>query len=181
MEDIRMAQERSGAVTFLGNPLTALGSELKAGEKAPAFSVLSNDLKPVTLADSAGKVRLLSVVPSLDTPVCDMQTRRFNQEASSLGDNVAILTLSMDLPFAQKRWCGAAGVDRVYTLSDHKDASFGLAYGTLIKELRLLSRAIFVVDANDTIRYVEYVKEISSHPNYDAALAAARGALSARA
>ena len=124
---------------------------------------------------------MLSVVPSLDTPVCDMQTRRFNQEASSLGDNVVILTLSMDLPFAQKRWCGAAGVDRLQTLSDHRDASFGLAYGTLIKELRLLSRAIFVIDANDTIRYVEYVKEISSHPNYDAALGATRGALSARA
>ena len=176
-----MAQERPGAVSFLGNPLTAVGPELKAADKAPGFSVLSNDLKPVTLADSAGKVRLLSVVPSLDTPVCDMQTRRFNQEASTLGDNVVILTVSMDLPFAQKRWCGAAGIDRVQTLSDHRDESFGLAYGTLIKELRLLSRAIFVVDANDTIRYVEYVKEISSHPNYDAALAAARGALSARA
>ena len=176
-----MPQERPGAVTFLGNPLTAVGSELKVANKAPGFSVLSNDLKPVTLADSAGKVRLLSVVPSLDTPVCDMQTRRFNQEASSLGDNVVILTLSMDLPFAQKRWCGAAGVDCVQTLSDHRDASFGLAYGTLIKELRLLSRAIFVIDANDTIRYVEYVKEISSHPNYDAALGATKGALSARA
>jgi thioredoxin-dependent peroxiredoxin len=176
-----MPQERPGAVTFLGNPLTAVGSELKVANKAPGFSVLSNDLKPVTLADSAGKVRLLSVVPSLDTPVCDMQTRRFNQEASSLGNNVVILTLSMDLPFAQKRWCGAAGVDRLQTLSDHRDASFGLAYGTLIKELRLLSRAIFVIDANDTIRYVEYVKEISSHPNYDAALGATRGALSAKA
>ncbi len=176
-----MPQERPGAVTFLGNPLTAVGSELKVADKAPGFSVLSNDLKPVTLADSAGKVRLLSVVPSLDTPVCDMQTRRFNQEAASLGDNVVILTLSMDLPFAQKRWCGAAGVDRVQTLSDHRDASFGLAYGTLIKELRLLSRAIFVIDARDTIRYVEYVKEISSHPNYDAALGATRGVLSARA
>ena len=176
-----MPQERPGAVTFLGNPLTAEGPELKAGDKAPGFSVLSNDLKPVTLADTAGKIRLLSVVPSLDTPVCDMQTRRFNQEASSLGDHVVILTLSMDLPFAQKRWCGATGVDRVQTLSDYFEASFGLAYGTLIKELRLLSRAIFIVDASDTIRYVEYVKEISSHPNYDAALAAARGALSARA
>lgn len=176
-----MPQERPGAVTFLGNPLTAIGSELKVADKAPGFSVLSNDLKPVTLADSAGKVRLLSVVPSLDTPVCDMQTRRFNQEAASLGDNVVILTVSMDLPFAQKRWCGAAGVDRLQTLSDHRDASFGLAYGTLIKELRLLSRAIFVVDANDTIRYIEYVKEISSHPNYDAALGATKGALSAKA
>jgi len=176
-----MAQERPGAVTFLGNPLTAVGPELKAGEGAPSFTVLSNDLKEVTLAGSAGKVRLISVVPSLDTPVCDMQTRRFNQEASSLGDSVVVLTISMDLPFAQKRWCGSAGVNRVQTLSDHRDSSFGLSYGTLIKELRLESRAIFVVDANDIIRYLEYVEEISSHPNYDAALAAARGSLTAKA
>ena len=176
-----MALERPGTVTFLGSPLTAVGPELKAGQAAPTFTVLSNDLKEVTLSDSAGRVRLISVVPSLDTPVCDMQTRRFNQEASSLGDAVVVLTISMDLPFAQKRWCGAAGVDRIQTLSDHRDASFGQSYGTLIKELRLESRAIFVVDANDIIRYVEYVKEISSHPKYDAALAAARGSLTAKA
>ncbi|MFN8005824.1 MAG: thiol peroxidase [Terriglobia bacterium] len=176
-----MPQERQGAVTFLGSPLTALGPELKAGDPAPAFSVLSNDLKPVTLASSAGKVRLLSVVPSLDTPVCDAQTRRFNQEAANLGDQVVILTLSMDLPFAQKRWCGAAGIDRLQTLSDHYAGAFGLSYGTLIKELRLHSRAIFVVDGQDKIRYVEYVKEISSHPNYDAALAATQGVLKAKA
>lgn len=176
-----MAQERSGAVTFLGSPLTAMGPEMKAGQAAPSFTVLSNELKEVTLSDSAGKVRLISVVPSLDTPVCDMQTRRFNQEASIFGEAVVVLTISMDLPFAQKRWCGAAGVDRVQTLSDHRDAAFGLSYGTLIKELRLESRAIFVVDANDKIRYVEYVKEISSHPDYDAALAAARGSLTAKA
>jgi thiol peroxidase len=181
MEVRIMLQERPGAVTFLGNPLTAIGPELRAGDKAPAFKVLSNDLKEVTLDSTAGKVRLISVVPSLDTPVCDMQTRRFNQEASALGTNVTILTVSMDLPFAQKRWCGAAGVDRVQTLSDHRDASFALAYGTLIKELRLESRAIFVVDPGDSIRYVEYVKEISSHPNYEAALVAARGALTAGA
>jgi thioredoxin-dependent peroxiredoxin len=176
-----MAQERAGAATFLGNPLTVLGAELRPGDKAPEFTVLSNDLSPVTLANSAGKVRLISVVPSLDTPVCDAQTRRFNQEAAGLGDNVLILTISMDLPFAQKRWCGAAGIDRVQTLSDHRDASFGLAYGTLIKELRLESRAIFVVDANDTLRHVEYVKEIATHPNYEAALAAAKGATAAKA
>jgi thiol peroxidase len=176
-----MPQERPGAATFLGNPLTVLGPELKPGDKAPEFTVLANDLSAVTLAKTAGKVRLISVVPSLDTPVCDAQTRRFNQEAASLGDHVAILTISMDLPFAQKRWCGAAGIDRVQTLSDHRDASFGLAYGTLIKELRLESRTIFVVDANDTLRHVEYVKEISTHPNYEAALAAAKGATAAKA
>lgn len=176
-----MPQERAGAATFLGNPLTVLGAELKPGDKAPEFTVLANDLSTVTLANTAGKIRLISVVPSLDTPVCDAQTRRFNQEAARLGDNVSILTISMDLPFAQKRWCGAAGIDRVQTLSDHRDASFGLAYGTLIKELRLESRAIFVVDAADTLRHVEYVTEISTHPNYDAALAAAKGATAAKA
>jgi Peroxiredoxin len=175
-----MAQERPGAATFLGNPLTLVGPELKAGDKAPTFTVLTNDLKEASLNGSAGKVRLISVVPSLDTPVCDAQTRRFNQEAGNLGD-VAILTISMDLPFAQKRWCGAAGVDKVQTLSDHRDASFSQAYGTLIKELRLDSRAVFVVDAKDTVRYVEYVKEVSAHPNYDAAIAATKGALTAKA
>jgi thiol peroxidase len=176
-----MPQERLGAATFLGSPLTLVGPELKAGDKAPAFTVLTNDLKEFTLGGTAGRVRLISVVPSLDTPVCDAQTRRFNQEAANLGNNIAILTISMDLPFAQKRWCGAAGVDKVQTLSDHRDASFAPAYGTLIKELRLDSRAIFIVDANDTVRYVEYVKEVSEHPDYDAALAAAKGALTARA
>jgi thiol peroxidase len=176
-----MPQERPGAATFLGNPLTLVGPELKAGDRAPDFTVLTNDLKEFTFAGTAGKVRLISVVPSLDTPVCDAQTRRFNQEAANLGNNIAILTISMDLPFAQKRWCGASGVDKVQTLSDHRDASFALAYGTLIKELRLDSRAIFIVDAKDTVRYVEYVKEVSAHPNYDAALAAAKGALTARA
>ena len=176
-----MPQERAGAASFLGNPLTVIGPELKPGNKAPDFTVLANDLSPVTLAKTAGKVRLISVVPSLDTPVCDAQTRRFNHEAASLGDNVAILTISMDLPFAQKRWCGAAGIERVETLSDHRDASFGLAYGTLIKELRLESRAIFVVDTSNTLRHVEYVKEISTHPNYEAALAASKGAIAAKA
>lgn len=166
-------QERAGIVTFKGNPLTLIGPEIKTGSKAPEFQVLAQDLSPVTLANSQGKTRLISVVPSLDTPVCDAQTRRFNQEASKL-PNVDILTISMDLPFAQKRWCGAAGIDRVKVLSDHKDSSFGNAYGVLIKELRLLSRSIFVVDGGGTVRYVEYVPEVTSHPNYDAALLAAR-------
>ncbi len=159
----------------MGNPFTLLGPELKAGDKAPDFTSLDNGLKAVTLADTGNGVRVFSVVPSLDTPVCDMQTKRFNDEAGKMGD-VAIYTVSMDLPFAQKRWCGAFGVDHVKMLSDHRDASFGQAFGTLIKELRVLSRAIFVVDKNNVIRYVEYVKEVSEHPNYDAAIAAARAA-----
>ncbi len=168
-----MPTERPGATTMRGNPLTLVGPELKSGDKAPDFSLLSNDLKPVTLGDSAGKIRILSVVPSLDTPVCDQQTRRFNEEAAKLA-GVEILTISMDLPFAQKRWCGAAGVDKVRTLSDHRDASFAQAYGTLIKELRLESRAVFVVDKGGTLRHVEYVKEVAEHPNYDAVLASAK-------
>ncbi|MBI2496145.1 MAG: thiol peroxidase [Candidatus Omnitrophica bacterium] len=166
-------QERHGRVTFKGNPLTLIGPEVKVGSQTPGFQVLGQDLAPVTLASFKGKTLLISVVPSLDTPVCDAQTRRFNQEAAAL-PNVAILTVSMDLPFAQKRWCGSAGVDRVTVLSDHRDASFGTAYGALIKELRLLCRAIFVVDRGGTVRHVEYVSELSAHPNYDAALAALR-------
>jgi thioredoxin-dependent peroxiredoxin len=169
-----MAQERSGVITFKGNPLTLLGPGLKVGDKAPDFTVVANDLSPVTLQNSEGKIRLISVVPSLDTPVCDIQTRRFNQEATSMGNHVVVLTISMDLPFAQKRWCGAAGADRVQTASDHREASFGLAYGTLIKELKLETRAIFVVDAQGIIQYVEYVPEVTSEPNYDAALTAVK-------
>jgi thioredoxin-dependent peroxiredoxin len=166
--------ERTGAVTFLGNPLTLLGTEVKAGGKAPAFEVIDNGLAPVSLANYQGKVVVISAVPSLDTPVCDLETRRFNDEAAKLGQDVVILTISMDLPFAQKRWCGAAGVTHVTTLSDHKDASFGLAYGVLIKELRLLSRAVFVVDRKGDVRYVELVKEITHEPDYDAALKAVK-------
>ena len=166
-------QERSGAVTFKGSPLTLIGPELKVGSSAPNFQVLGQDLTPVTLNTFSGKTLLISVVPSLDTPVCDAQTRRFNQEAAKL-PSIDILTVSMDLPFAQKRWCGAAGIDKVQVVSDHKDASFGMAYGVLIKELRLLSRSIFLVDRTGTVRYVEYVPEVTSHPNYDAALAAVR-------
>ena len=163
------------SVTFKGNPVTLLGNEVKVGDQAPDFKVLANDLSEVTLQDSKGQVRLISVVPSLDTGVCDAQTRRFNEEAANL-DNVKILTVSVDLPFAQKRWCGAAGIDNVQTLSDHRELSFGEAYGAAIKELRLLARAIFVVDSNDKVTYVEYVSEATDHPNYEAAVEAAKQA-----
>lgn len=163
------------SITFGGNPVTLLGSEVKVGDKAPNFTVLANDLSPVTLEDSKGSVRLISVVPSLDTGVCDAQTRRFNEEAAKF-DNVQILTISVDLPFAQGRWCGAAGVDKVQTLSDHRDLSFGEAYGIAIQEHRLLARAVFVVDSNDTVTYAEYVSEATDHPNYEAAIEAAKQA-----
>jgi thiol peroxidase len=163
------------SITFKGNPVTLLGNEVKAGDKAPEFKVLANDLSEVTLADSKGQVRLISVVPSIDTGVCDAQTRRFNEEAAKL-DNVKILTVSVDLPFAQKRWCAAAGIENVQTVSDHRDLSFGEAYGVAIKELRLLARAVFVVDSNDTVTYVEYVSEATDHPNYEAAVEAAKQA-----
>jgi thiol peroxidase len=172
--------ERAGATTLKGNPLTLIGPELKPGDKAPDFTLTGGDLKPVTLKDTGGQVRIISVVPSLDTPVCDAQTKRFNEEAAKL-PGVDILTVSMDLPFAQKRWCGAFGVDKVKMLSDHKDGSFGSNYGTLIKELRIESRAIFVLDRNNTIRHAEYVKEVADFPNYESALTAARGAASAGA
>mgnify|MGYP001046026488 CR=1 FL=1 len=167
-------KERKGSVTMGGNPVTLLGPEIRVGDKAPSFSAVTTDLKVETIALADGKVRILSSVPSLDTSVCDTETRRFNAEASTLGPDVEILTISMDLPFAQKRWCGAAGIDRVRTVSDHREASFGLAYGTLIKDLRLLARAVFVVDRKGVVRHVEYVKEIGTEPNYDAALAAVR-------
>jgi len=166
--------ERRGVVTFKGNPLTLVGHQLKAGDPAPEFQVLSQELSPVKLSDSKGKVRLISVVPSLDTPVCDAQTRRFNQEAAKLPSSVEILTISMDLPFAQKGWCGSAWIDRVKVLSDHRETSFGQAFGCLVKELRLLARAVFVVDGQGVVRYVEYVPEVTSHPNYDAGLSATR-------
>jgi thioredoxin-dependent peroxiredoxin len=169
--------ERPGAVTFQGNPLTLLGKEVKAGDKAPAFQALDNGLSPVGLDGYLGKVVIISSVPSLDTPVCDLETRRFNEEAATLGKDVVILTVSMDLPFAQARWCGAAGVKNLTTLSDHKDAGFGSAYGLLIKELRLLARAVLVVDRKGEVRYVELVKEITHEPDYDAALNAARACL----
>jgi len=160
--------------------MTLIGPELKPGDAAPDFNVVDGSLKPVTLPDTGNKVRIISVVPSLDTPVCDAQTKRFNEEAAGL-PGVDIITVSMDLPFAQKRWCGAFGVDKVKMLSDHKDGSFGSHYGTLIKELRIESRAIFVVDKNNQIRHAEYVKEVADFPNYEAALSAARSAGAASA
>ena len=166
--------ERTGIITFKGNPLTLVGPEVKVGDKAPDFAVTANDLSPATLKDFAGKVLVIAAVPSLDTPVCDMETRRFNTEASSLGDDVQILTVSMDLPFAQARWCGAAGIESVKTLSDHAQASFGENWGTLIKELRLLTRAVFVVGKDGNVEYVQYLKEITEEPDYEAALAAVK-------
>ena len=159
-------EERAGIVTMKGNPLTLIGKELKQGDPAPDFEVLDNDLSPVRLSSFRGKVCVISSVPSLDTPVCDMETRRFNEEAGKLGPDVRILTISMDLPFAQKRWCGAAGVDKVITLSDHRGAEFGTQYGVLIKGLRLLARALFVVDREGIIRYIQIVEEVSQEPDY---------------
>ena len=164
----------SRPVTLKGNPFTLAGEALKPGDQAPDFNVTGVDLKPVTLADTSG-VRIFSVVPSLDTPVCDAQTRRFNEAAAELGD-VTVYTVSCDLPFAQKRWCGAAGVDRVVTVSDYKDRSFGEAWGTMINELKIECRALFVVDASGKITHVEYVPEIAEHPDYDAAIGAAKSA-----
>ena len=137
---------------------------------APDFVVLDNNLSPVKFSSFRGKTCIISSVPSLDTPVCDMETRKFNEEAGRLGPDVAILTISMDLPFAQKRWCAAAGVDKVQTLSDHRDASFGTSYGVLIKELRLLARAVFLVDRKGIIQYIQLVKEVTKEPDYEAVL-----------
>ena len=164
--------ERPGAVTFKGGPLTLVGDELAAGQAAPDFTLVTNDLEGKSLADFSGKVLVLVTVPSLDTPVCDVETRRFNEEAAALGNDVAVAAVSVDLPFAQKRWCGAAGIERVETLSDYKDRSFGEAYGLMIKELALLARAIVVVDRDGKVSYVQVVKEVTEEPDYDAVLAA---------
>ena len=166
--------ERTGLITLHGNPLTLVGNELIVGDSAPNFLLLDNDLNPVELSSFKGKVCIISSVPSLDTPTCDTETRRFNEEAEALGSNVVILTVSMDLPFAQKRWCAAAGIDAVTTLSDHRDASFGKAYGVLIKELRLLARAVFVVDREGKIQHIELVKEIAEEPKYQEILEAVK-------
>jgi thiol peroxidase len=163
--------ERKNGTTLKGNPFTLIGPEIKVGQKAPDFTVLASDLSPVTLTSSKGKARLICSVPSLDTPVCDSETRRFNEEAAKM-PGVETLIISVDLPFAQGRFCQTSGIKNVQTLSDHRDVSFGKAYGTLIKELRLLSRAVFVIGADDKVLYAEYVKEMSTHPNYEAALAA---------
>lgn len=162
-------------VTFKDEPVTLLGTELHVGNDAPNFTVLSNGLEERTLEDYKGKVKLISVVPSLDTGVCAKQTKRFNEEADKL-DNVELLTISVDLPFAQSRWCEVEGVKNLETLSDHRDTDFGKKYGVLIKELRLLARSVFVIDANDKITYVEYVSEVTDHPDYDKALEAAKKA-----
>ena len=159
--------ERIGIVTIHGNPLTLVGPELRAGDKAPDFTVLNSDLKEVGLKDFEGKIKVISVTPSLDTPVCDIQARRFNQEAANFPDNVVVLNISMDLPFAIARFCSAAGIDRVKTLSDHRDASFGSAYGVLIKELRLLARSIFIIDKDNIIRLIEIVPEVTNPPDYE--------------
>ncbi len=167
-------KERFGAVTTKGAPLTVLGDPLKVGDRAPDFTLQADDMSERSLKDFAGKIKLISVVPSLDTGICDAQTRRFNQEAVGLGQDVVVITVSAEHPFNQRRWCAAAGVDRVVVLSDHFDLGFGDRYGTHIKEWRLEQRSIFVVDRNDIVRYIEYVPEISQHPDYEAALAAVR-------
>ncbi len=165
--------ERPGATTLKGNPFTLIGPELKVGDKAPDFDAVDNNLAAVNLKQTGNSVRIVSVVPSLDTPVCDAQTKRFDNELAKLS-GVDVITVSMDLPFAQQRWCGAFGVDRVKMFSDHRSGSFGTNYGTLIKELRIESRAIFVLDKENVVRYVQYVKEVTDHPDYEAALNAAR-------
>jgi thiol peroxidase len=165
--------ERKDVITMKGNPLTLVGNPVQAGAAAPDFTAVANDLSPVKLSGFRGKVVILSSVPSLDTSVCSLETRKFNEQAAKLGDGVVVLTISMDLPFAQKRWCAAEGIQNVQTISDHRDAAFGMAYGELIKELRLLARAVFVVDRQGKIVYMEQVRELTHEPDYDAALAAA--------
>ena len=167
-------QAREAVVTMKGSPLTLMGNKVEVGDSAPDFEVVANDLSLVKFSTFRGKVCVILSVPSLDTSVCDVMTRRFNQEAGRLGDGVVVLTISMDLPFAQKRWCGAAGINNVHTLSDHRDASFGTAYGMLIKELRLLARGVFVVDGDGLIRYIEIVDELTHEPDYESALEAAK-------
>jgi thiol peroxidase len=170
-------EERQGLITFKGGPMTLLGPEVKVGGKAPDFKAVDNGMQLATLDSFRGKIKIISSVPSLDTPVCDMETRRFNEEAGKLPDNVVVLTVSMDLPFAQKRWCAAAGVEKVKTLSDYQSRSFGLAYGVVIKELKLLSRAVFIVDDQDIIRYIEMVPEVTKEPDYDRVLNAVKALL----
>ena len=166
-------QERTDVITFKGNGLTLQGQPVEVGQQAPDFTVIDNDLSPVKLTDQTGTVVILSSVPSLDTPTCDTQTRTFNEKVAGL-DGVKVLTVSMDLPFAQSRWCGNAGVENVVTVSDHRDADFGVKYGMLIKELRLLARGVFVLDSQGKIAYIELVKEVAEEPDYDAALEAVK-------
>ena len=172
-----MTKERTGIVTIHGNPLTLLGPEISVGDQAPSFTLIDNDLKPVTLDDSKGRVRLITVVPSLDTPVCDTMTRRFNEEAAGLSEDVVVYAVSVDLPFAQKRWCGAAGIEGVQTLSDYQDRNFGLHYGLLTKELKLLARAVLVINRAGKVVYYQLVNEVTDEPDYAAALEAVKALL----
>ncbi len=162
--------DRNNAITFKGSPLTLEGAEVKPGQAAPNFQLLSQDLKLMNLADFKGKIKLIASVPSLDTPVCDTEIKRFNDEAAKVSKDVVIIFVSMDLPFAQKRFCQEFDIKKVKTLSDHRDANFGINYGVLIKGMRLLSRAIFIVGRDDVVKYAQIVKELSSPPDYDAAL-----------
>jgi thiol peroxidase len=170
--------ERKNVVTLKGNPVTLVGDEVKVGQKASDFKVLAHDLTERTLGDFKGKIKLIASVPSLDTPICDLQIKRFNDEASNISKDVVIIFISMDLPFAQKRFCDEFNINKIKTLSDHREADFGTKYGVLIKELRLLARAIFLIDKDDTIRYVEYVRELGTPPNYEAALNAIKNTVS---
>jgi thiol peroxidase len=167
-----LPEERTGQLTWGGSPLTLLGRVVLVGEKAPEFTLVGKGFKPVTLADSAGTTRLLSVIPSLDTGICDAQTRKFNEIAADYAEGVTFITISAEHPFNQRRWCGAAGIKNMEVLSDHMDMNFGDAYGTYIKEMRLDQRAIFIIDKDDIIRYIEYLPEIAAHPDYEAALRA---------
>ncbi|WP_321531659.1 thiol peroxidase [uncultured Desulfuromonas sp.] len=172
-----MAEKRTGVITFKGNAVTLVGPDINVGDAAPDFKVVDNGLQPVTLESAKGKVQLIAVVPSIDTGVCDTMTRKFNQDAADLPENVAVYTISVDLPFAQGRWCGNAGIERVKTLSDYQERSFGLAYGLLIDELKLLARAVYVVDTEGKVAYREIVSEVTSEPDYQAALNAVKALL----
>ena len=166
--------ERKDLVTMKGQSMALLGNEVEVGQKAPDFEVVANDLSTVRFSSFHGKICIISSVPSLDTAVCDMQTRRFNEEAIKLGEDVVVLTISMDLPFAQKLWCGTAGVKNVQTLSDHREASFATAFGVLIKDVRLIARAVFIVDKDGIIRYIQIVDELTNEPDYQSVLDAVR-------
>jgi thiol peroxidase len=172
-----MSEKRTGVITFKGNPVTLLGPDVKVGDVAPDFKVVDNGLQPVTLETAKGQVQLIAVVPSIDTGVCDTMTRKFNQDAAALPESVAVYTISVDLPFAQGRWCGNAGIERVKTLSDYQERSFGLAYGLVIDELKLLARAVYVIDAQGKVAYREIVPEVTSEPDYQAALDAVKALL----
>ncbi|MHC4598575.1 MAG: thiol peroxidase [Planctomycetota bacterium] len=169
--------EREGLVTLKGNPVVLLGNEVRVGDPAPEVVLIDNGLKAWALSSTRGKVVVVASVPSLDTPVCDVETRRFNEEATKLGEDVVVVAVSMDLPFAQKRWCGAAGVDRVVTLSDHREGAFGIAFGVLIRDVRLLARAVFVLDREGVVRHVQTVPEVGEEPDYEAVLKEVRDLL----